>query len=177
MSICMSVGSIQYTFMSLTLSLKSKLGQFFSLIGFVGETTVLRCWCWSSPLCRSSLFDFLKEKKVWSPPLIHLIKWKHSGLHTARRRYPVHAQQHRVPPSSCVMSCYMAQSHTILTCNTSQFMSINKQGNVLPEHLFKSITLVLRRTAASLVLPHCFDWATAEKIRSFKSLQPRQHPV
>lgn len=86
--------------------------------------------------------------KVWSPPLILLIKWKHSGLHTVRKHRSTHThahtwakvtnvdtyeELHRVPAPDSVVSSYAVQSHTRLTCKTLQIMSINKQGNVLPE--------------------------------------------
>lgn len=71
------------------------------------------------------------------------------------------AKPHRIPSSSCVVSRYPARSRGRLTCNTLQFISINKQGNVLPGPSFKGITLVLRGIVASLVFPHCFDCATA----------------
>lgn len=44
-----------------------------------------------------------------------------------------YGELHRVPaPSSAVSSC-AERSHARLTCNTLHIMSINKQGNVLPE--------------------------------------------
>lgn len=63
-SICMTVGSIQSTFMPSTLSLKSKLPQFFPLMGLVGGKTVLRCGCClSGPLCGSSLLPSISLKR------------------------------------------------------------------------------------------------------------------
>ncbi len=107
------------------------------------------------------------REKVWSPPLILLIKWKHSGLHTVRQYRSTHAhthartkvpnvdlygELHRVPASSSVVSSYAVRSHTRLTCNTLQIMSINKQGNVLPER--KNINSKASHLYWEEMLPH-----------------------
>lgn len=117
--------------------------EFLSSVCFVKIlTSRVACVYWVHSAGVRFSIRFPWREKVWSPPLILLIKWKHSGLPTVRQHYSTHTctvakvtsvgvsmgNYTQAPTSHSVVSSYAVRSHTRLTCNTLQIMSINKQG-------------------------------------------------
>lgn len=140
-----------------------KLFSFFFFFFFLGSSAMVwsvsfvkPSWPLKSPVfIRSTLRELTsrsdwrgKKRKFKAHLWSLLIKWKHSGIPAAGPRSSNHVRKHSFEgnrcgcsqqgkrhgapairhPSSCA-----AQSRARMTCNTPQFVSINKRGNVLPE--------------------------------------------